>query len=140
MATKRVMVFGTFDALHAGHLYLFRQAKRFGTYLIVVVARDSTAQRVKGRQPMNTERDRLRVVQELRIVNQAVLGDSRDYLKVVRRFKPAVICLGYDQRSFVDQLIVAFPTLRIIRLKAYHSHHYKSSKIKPRLLDHPARR
>ena len=44
---NRIMVFGTFDIIHAGHEDLFRQARALAEdpHLIVSVARDSAAAR-----------------------------------------------------------------------------------------------
>lgn len=44
---KKVLAFGTFDGFHRGHLSFLEQAKSHGNYLIVVVARDKTAEKVK---------------------------------------------------------------------------------------------
>ena len=121
------MVFGTFDVLHPGHLNFFQQAKGYGQELIVVVARDVTVRQVKGRRPMNSEDDRLGLVKSLVLVDRAVLGDTKDQMKAVRQFKPAVVCLGYDQRAFVPELKLTFPQLRVVRLKPYRAKYYKSS-------------
>ncbi len=53
----RIMVFGTFDMIHEGHADLFRQARALASdpYLIVSVARDAVAQRIKGNRPRHSE-------------------------------------------------------------------------------------
>ncbi|MAF13315.1 MAG: FAD synthase [Parcubacteria group bacterium] len=127
---KQVMVFGTFDFIHPGHLNFFKQAKKYGDKLTVVVARDTTAKKIKKKLPMNSEKDRQQLVAELKIVNQAVLGDKVDQMKVVRRLKPNVVCLGYDQKAFVNLLESDFPQIKLVRLKAYKSRFYKSSQLK----------
>jgi len=48
---KKVLVFGTFDGLHEGHKNFFKQAREFGDFLVVVVGRDSTIVKTKGRPP-----------------------------------------------------------------------------------------
>ncbi|MBN1778813.1 MAG: adenylyltransferase/cytidyltransferase family protein [Candidatus Buchananbacteria bacterium] len=126
---KLVMVFGTFSVIHPGHLNLFKQAKKYGGRLAVVVARDKVSQKIKGRKPINTENDRLELVRSLKIVDQAVLGDRIDPMKNIKKFKPDVVCLGYDQVAFVDILKKTFPDQKIIRLKPYKEKHYKSSKL-----------
>lgn len=123
------MVFGTFSVIHPGHLNLFKQAKKYGGRLAVVVARDKVSQKIKGRKPINTENDRLELVRSLKIVDQAVLGDRIDPMKNIKKFKPDVVCLGYDQVAFVDILKKTFPDQKIIRLKPYKEKHYKSSKL-----------
>ena len=55
---KKVMVFGSFDILHQGHLYFLNEARRFGEELIVVIARDETILKVKGHKPKYNEKER----------------------------------------------------------------------------------
>lgn len=127
---KKVMVFGTFDVLHPGHLNLFKQAKRYGGKLIVVVSRDQVAHKVKGHSPTNKEKDRLALVTALRVVDQTVLGHLFDRLHRIKQIKPDVVCLGYDQIAFVSEMKKAFPKLKVVRLKSYKPRIYKSSKFK----------
>jgi FAD synthetase len=82
---KTVMVFGTFDRIHPGHLNFFQQARQYGDHLIVIIARDRTAQRVKGRRPLNSENDRRKMVAALNFVDRAVLGHPTDQMKVIHR-------------------------------------------------------
>lgn len=120
----RVLVFGTFDGLHEGHLDFFRQAKEYGDYLVVVVGRDSTVQRVKNRLPKFNENERLKTVQECELVNEARIGNegSNPY-KVIEEIKPDIICLGYDQTHFTDKLEQKIKemglNIEIKRLNAY---------------------
>jgi len=127
---KKIMVFGTFDALHPGHLNFFQQAKKLGGYLIVVVARDKTVKKVKRRLPHNSELDRRRLVSALRPVDSVLLGSPKSPMSLVKKIKPDIVCLGYDQRSFVPQLKTTFPKLRIVRLRSYKPRYYKSSKMR----------
>ncbi len=92
---KTVICFGTFDLLHLGHLSYFEQAKKYGDYLIVVVARDSTKEKQK-KKILFTEKERLKLLQSLHIVNETVLGDKKDHYKIIVERKPEVVVLGYD--------------------------------------------
>lgn len=128
------MAFGTFDVLHPGHIDFFVQAKELGDWLVVVVARDSNVIKIKNRPPRHTEDERLRDVQRIALVDEAVLGSETDPYAVIETYRPATIALGYDQsHDFVDHLQeeLARRNLapRIVRLAAYHPDKYKSSKI-----------
>lgn len=129
---KRVLVFGTFDELHPGHLNFFRQAKALGDELVVVVARDRTVERVKGRRPTEDERVRRRRVQAVEEVQAAVLGDKKDYLKVIKDTSPDIIALGYDQKFMVSDLGKylterGLNMIRVVRLKPFLENKYKTS-------------
>lgn len=134
----RVLVFGTFDGLHEGHKDFFRQAKECGDYLVVVVGRDSTVQKVKGKPPKHSEQERLEAIQnsglanEARLGNEAPAGQKLDPYKIVEEIKPDIICLGYDQTFFADKLAEELPKrglghIQIKRLEAFQPEKYKSS-------------
>jgi FAD synthetase len=131
---KKVMVFGTFDILHKGHLNFFKQAKRYGNYLIAVIARDKTVKKIKGKKPKNYEMFRLLNIALTKDVKVAVLGNLKDPYKIIQEYKPKVICLGYDQYSYTEKLEEELKKrrlkIKIVRLKPYKKHIYKSSKIK----------
>lgn len=128
------MVFGTFDIFHEGHKNFLKQAKRCGDWLIVVVARDKTVSEVKGLWPKNNEKKRLKTIKKSKLANKVVSGYFRDKYKIIEKYKPEIICLGYDQFHFTDNLkeILAkrgLKNIQIIRLKAFKPEKYKSSKL-----------
>ncbi len=133
---KTVMCFGTFDILHLGHLSYLQQARKHGDYLIIVIARDKTKKRMK-KEVVFPENERLELVRSLRPVDEAVLGDKSDHLKIIEKKKPDVICLGYDHNVDIKILknILAEKKLfpKIIRMKAYQSWKLKSSLLKEKI-------
>ncbi len=132
---KKVLIFGTFDIIHAGHIHMLNEAKKYGNYLIVVVSRDETATQVKGNIPIFEESVRVKNLQELNIADKVRLGNlGEDKYAVIREEDPDVIGLGYDQEAFVDKLKENIkPDIQIVRLTAYHPEIYKSSKIKEQM-------
>lgn len=130
----KVLVFGTFDGLHPGHLNLFKQARKYGNYLIVVVARDKNVKKLKKRQPQFNERERLKKIKELGLIDRAVLGGLEDPYAVIKKIKPDIVCLGYDQRFFVKELAGELKKLKlspkIFRLKSFNPKIYHTSKLR----------
>ena len=128
------MCAGTFDTIHPGHLYYFSEAKKYGSKLIVVVARDSTSQAFKGKELIHNEKDRLEQVRTLEIVDKAILGNEGDIFKIIEEIKPDVICLGYDQKvqkqELEDELRKRGIKAEVIRISPYMANLYKSSKLK----------
>lgn len=100
---RRVFVGGTFELLHPGHVELLRFASQYGR-LYVVIARDSTVERVKGRRPILNEKSRLYVVSSVRYVYEAFLGSENDFLDSVERVRPDIIVLGPDQMFDEEEL------------------------------------
>lgn len=94
---KVVMVFGAFDGIHPGHLDFFRQAKEHGDNLVVSVGLDKNVEKIKGKKPLFNQDERLDLVRQLKIVDNAVLGAQDDFFEHVKQYAPDVICLGYDQ-------------------------------------------
>ncbi|MGQ9720727.1 MAG: adenylyltransferase/cytidyltransferase family protein [Candidatus Jordarchaeum sp.] len=103
----RVMAFGTFDLVHIGHIKFLEEAKKLGgnnSELIVVISRDTTAERIKKQAPIFNEDERKTVIQALKPVDKAVLGyKGKDMLQIVEENKPDIIVLGYDQRIGTEE-------------------------------------
>lgn len=131
---KTVMIFGTFDILHAGHLDMFRQAREYGDRLVAVVSRDETTKGVKGKEPFHTHEERKAMLSELRMIDEALSGNVDDVYTIIETVRPDVIALGYDQNVFVDKLadkITEFGLeTQIVRLSPYKPTERKTSKIK----------
>lgn len=132
IARNRIIAFGTFDIFHKGHENFLKQAKKYGDYLIVVIARDKTVLKIKGKLPRNNEQARLQAVVESGLADKMVLGNLKDKYKIIGKFKPDVICLGYDQEAFTEKLGDKFKkynllNTKIVRLKPYCPEKYKSS-------------
>ena len=130
----KVVVFGTFDGLHPGHINFFEQAKKFGDYLVVVVGRDVTVNEVKGHFPKRSELLRLKAVKQCKLVDEAMLGNIGNPYEIIKKIKPDIIALGYDQNSFTKNLPDYTKkenlNIEIVRLKAHNPETYKSSLIK----------
>jgi len=133
----RIMVFGTFDMLHEGHLDFFRQARSLARdpYLIVSIARDAVAERIKGALPRLDEKERQFAVAACDFVDEAVLGDAELYMPHIVKAAPDIIALGYDQEGeFVNSLKRDLDSagLRtaVTRLTAFEPETYKTSKLR----------
>lgn len=127
---KKVMVFGTFDLIHPGHTHLLKEAKEYGDYLTVVIARDETVCSIKGKQPINNENQRLENIKKLNIADNIRLGCIDDKYLAIAQEKPDIIALGYDQKEFVDNLTNAIEDhVQIVRISPYKPEVYHSSKL-----------
>jgi len=125
----RVMVFGTFDVLHPGHEYYISEALKLSkdSDIVIVVARDKTVKSIKNFL-RNVEQDRMHVLVERYPEALVVLGDEEDQMKVLRDYKPSMVCFGYDQNSFTELFEASFPEIEVRRIEAHEPNKYKSSK------------
>jgi len=92
-----VLAGGVFDIIHPGHIHTLRAAKALGNVLVVVIATDKTAQKMKSRIPLHNMELRKDLVRSLSMVDYAVVGYEGDIFKSVELIKPNIIALGYDQ-------------------------------------------
>ena len=101
----RVMAVGGFDLLHAGHLHYLEQAKSLGNHLTVVVAHDDTV-RIRKHEPVTNHDLRRRMVEGLKPVDDAIVGNSPDVsiYDILPKVNPDVIALGYDQEHAEDSI------------------------------------
>ena len=92
-----VLAGGVFDIIHPGHIHTLNAAKELGDVLVVVVATDNTAVKMKKRRPLHTQDQRQELVNSLETVDLCLIGQEDDIFKTVNHVKPQIIALGYDQ-------------------------------------------
>ena len=95
--SKIVLAGGVFDIIHPGHIHTLNDAKKLGNFLVVVVATDKTAVKMKKREPLHSAELRQELVSCLTMVDLCIIGDEDDIFKTVDLVKPQIIALGYDQ-------------------------------------------
>jgi len=139
-----VLASGVFDLLHLGHVRFLEEAKAAGgknAKLLVIIARDSTVEKTKGRKPIMSEDQRRALVESLRVVDEAVLGYERfDIGEVIEKIKPNVIALGYDQAEMEAGVKKYVEThklpIAIVRIGKFGENALdSSSKIKQKIID-----
>jgi FAD synthetase len=96
-ALRIVLAGGVFDIIHPGHIHTLNAAKALGDVLVVVVATDNTAIKMKKRKPLHHETLRQELISSLVMVDMCLVGNEGDIFKTVEIVKPNVIALGYDQ-------------------------------------------
>ncbi len=138
-ALKVVLVGGVFDLIHPGHIHTLKAAKAEGDVLVVVVARQSTAQKIKKyRKIYHDEKLRRDLVTSLNFVDLALIGKEGTLYDTVEYVKPNVIALGYDQahseKDIAENCKKRNLNVRVIRLSTPIPGS-KSSKIKKELGD-----
>ena len=132
----RIMVFGTFDGLHKGHLNFFKQARNLAKnpFLIVSIARDRNVKKIKGQYTYLNEKKRQLLVGKSVLVNKTILSGLNNHVPHIVKINPDIIALGYDQRAYVKNLKKDFNKkgflVKIVRLKPYKEKFYKNHLLK----------
>jgi glycerol-3-phosphate cytidylyltransferase/FAD synthetase len=94
---KVVLAGGVFDIIHPGHIHTLKAAKDLGDVLVVAIATDKTAEKMKKRLPLHTQDQRKMLVDALSIVDVGIVGNEENLFKTVDLIRPQIIALGYDQ-------------------------------------------
>jgi len=92
-----ILAGGVFDIIHPGHIHTLKAAKALGDILVVAIATDKTAQKMKKRLPLHNQELRCELVDCLSMVDVAIVGHEKDIFETVKIVKPTIIALGYDQ-------------------------------------------
>ncbi|OGI86050.1 hypothetical protein A3A01_01515 [Candidatus Nomurabacteria bacterium RIFCSPLOWO2_01_FULL_39_17] len=134
----KIMVFGTFDGLHQGHLDFFRQAKKLSkrSFLIASISRDKNVYKIKKVRPIFSEKQRAILTKKCKLVNRVVLAGIKNHLPHILKERPDIIALGYDQRNYTKSLKKDLKNkglvVNIVRLKPYKKHTFKNHLLKNR--------
>ncbi|MBI5240871.1 MAG: adenylyltransferase/cytidyltransferase family protein [Elusimicrobia bacterium] len=89
-----VFVAGCFNRVHKAHLRTLRLAQALGGRLVVVLAHDSHNHKPNA----VPARDRLRRLRALGVADRVVVGEAGSFAESLRRERPDILALGYDQR------------------------------------------
>jgi FAD synthetase len=139
---KRVLIAGTFDILHPGHIFLINEAAKLGD-VYVVVATDKNRELYSGEAPIVPEQQRLEIIKNIKNVKLAKLGrHDNDTLKTVEDINPDIILLGPDQKFSLEKLKKALVMkgmnhIEVKRLENYYDKYklHSSSLIKKKIIE-----
>ena len=98
----RIIVNGSFDIIHLGHIRLLQYAKSFpNAYVYVLIDSDRRIKELKGKdRPINTEYERVSLLAELKSVDRVDVFDTDEELvNLIRDYKPDIMVKGSDYRN-----------------------------------------
>ena len=105
MELKKILIFGVFDSVHDGHKFFISEAKKEGSQLVAVVARDCTVEKMKGKLPKYNEVERINMLLDVPDVDLVLLGDlETGTYNVLKEVNPDVVFLGYDQKDLMEDI------------------------------------
>lgn len=94
----KVMVNGTFDIVHRGHIELLNYAKSLGNQLLVAIDTDRRVKELKGSsRPVNNQEDRKHLLYNLKAVDIVMLFDSQaELIDIIKEYQPDIYVKGSD--------------------------------------------
>jgi FAD synthetase len=139
---KKVLIAGTFDLIHLGHIYLINEAAKLGD-VYVIVATDKNRELYSGEAPIIPEEQRLAVIKSIKNVKDAKLGrHDNDTLKTVEEIAPDIVLLGPNQKYSIETLKkglidIGLNKVEVKRLKTYYEKDelHSSSLIKQKIIE-----
>ena len=102
---RKVITYGTFDLLHAGHINLLRRAKELGDYLIVVVSTDEFNWNEKRKKCYFSYEERKKLVEAVRYVDLVIPEENWDQkISDVKEYQVDTFVMGDDWKGKYDFL------------------------------------
>jgi rfaE bifunctional protein nucleotidyltransferase chain/domain len=94
----KIMVNGTFDIVHRGHIEMLNYAKSLGDFLLVAIDTDRRVKELKGEQrPINSQWDRMFMLDNLRAVDSVRFFDNKEQLiEIMKQYAPDIYVKGSD--------------------------------------------
>jgi D-beta-D-heptose 7-phosphate kinase/D-beta-D-heptose 1-phosphate adenosyltransferase len=96
-----VIVNGTFDVLHPGHISMLNTARSLGDYLIVCIDTDRRVKELKGdKRPINDQNFRRVMLSNIKAVDIVEFFDSQeDLIRLIKLYKPDIMVKGSDWKG-----------------------------------------
>lgn len=97
----KIVVNGTFDILHRGHIEMLKYAKSLGNHLLVCIDTDSRVTELKGPQrPINNQEDRAFMLNSLKCVDAVWYFNSEEELEyILETYQPDIMVKGSDYQG-----------------------------------------
>ena len=98
----KIIVNGSFDIVHLGHIRLLQYAKSFpNAYVYVLIDTDRRIKELKGNdRPINTEYERATLLSILKLVDRVDIFDTDEELvNLIRNYEPDIMVKGSDYKG-----------------------------------------
>ena len=116
---KKIFVSGCFDMLHSGHIAFFKEASSYGE-LYVGIGSDDTIQELKGRQTINSEQERLYMINAIKYVTNAFVNSGSgilDFEENLKELKPDGFVVNEDGYSPAKKSLCDALGIELIQLQ-----------------------
>jgi rfaE bifunctional protein nucleotidyltransferase chain/domain len=122
----KIVVNGTFDILHPGHVAMLNYAKSLGVYLLVLIDSDRRIRELKGNnRPVNNQRDRQFLLKNLKAVNDVWIFDSdEELIEKIKLSSPDIMVKGSD---YIDRPILGQELVK--KIEFYDRTEHSTTKI-----------
>ena len=98
---KRVFVSGCFDMLHSGHIAFLQEASGYGD-VYIGLGSDKTIKDLKGRETINSEEERVYILNALSCVHKASVNKGSglmDFVDDIKALRPDIFLVNEDGHS-----------------------------------------
>jgi len=98
---KKVFVSGCFDMLHSGHIAFLQEAAGYGD-LYIGLGSDKTIRELKGRETINSEEERVYILNALSCVSRATVNTGSgllDFVEDMKKLDPDIFIVNEDGHS-----------------------------------------
>lgn len=95
----KIVVNGTFDILHVGHISLLQYAKAWpNSYVLVLIDSDQRVRQLKGKdRPINNEYERASLLNELKSVDRVeIFNTDQELINYIKEYQPDIMIKGSD--------------------------------------------
>lgn len=125
---KFVVVNGTFDILHLGHIRLLEYARSLGSYVLVLIDSDRRVQELKGpTRPVNNQEERAEMLRAIKFVDEVKIFNSDQELRdLIKEYQPDFMVKGSDYR---DRPIIGSEYCKEIKFYEYMEGYSTTKKI-----------
>ena len=91
---------GCFDIIHAGHIHLLNEAKKFGDILLVAINSDSSIKKIKSEsRPINNAEDRAFILSSMSVVDHIFIFEEETPEKIINEIIPDILVKGDDYKD-----------------------------------------